>query len=151
MKTPITHQIYNHHDVDSLFKLLGKLYKSMARKELFKLLQRITKSKKYLTFLAKDSNENSIAFSTFSIRTDYVEGAGRSPTGYLESIYVEPEYRNLGIAKKFIELGEQWCKEKGCEQMGSDTWLNNYEAQNFHLSMGFQEEDRLVHFIKKIE
>lgn len=151
MNASITYQIFNDQDIDSLFKLLGKLYKNMVRMELYKLLQRITKSNKYRTFLAKDSNENSIAFSTFSIRTDYVEGAGKSPTGYLESIYVEPEYRNLGIAKKFIELGEEWCKEKGCEQIGSDTWLNDSRAQNFHLRVGFQEEDRLVHFIKKIE
>jgi aminoglycoside 6'-N-acetyltransferase I len=100
--------------------------------------------------LAKSDKQVRIGFAMFSIRNDYVEGALKTPTGYLEGIYVESEYRKKGIATKLIQLGELWLKENGCTQIGSDTWLTDTGSRTFHKKMGFWEEDELVHFLKDL-
>lgn len=48
----------------------------------------------------KIKEPKNIGFSMLSIRTDYVEGAEKSPTGYLEGIYVEPEYGKEGYSER---------------------------------------------------
>lgn len=86
-----------------------------------------------------------------SIRSDYVEGAGTSPVGYLEAIYVKPNFRKSNVAKELFNVCESWALQNSCTEMGSNTWLDNLESQKFHEKLGFQEDDRLVHYIKKID
>lgn len=90
------------------------------------------------------------AFIYVSIRTDYVEGSQHDSTGYLEAIYVKPEYRKKGIARKLVTEGEKWLKEKGCKQMGSDIYISNQVSYDFHTSYGFKEAARLIVFIKDL-
>ena len=82
-------------------------------------------------FIYKLDNEY-IAFINPSIRTDYVEGSNSSPVGFVERIYVKPEYRNKGIAKKLIAKGEEWVKSKGYTQMGSDVEMDNGISYKIH-------------------
>ncbi|SRR5690554_4611113 len=97
-----------------------------------------------------ESEDSIVGYSQVSIRNDYVEGSTSSPVGYLEGIYVDEGYRNMGIGKALLLACENWAKEKGCLEFGSDTSLENYNSINFHLKCGFQEAARLVSFIKKI-
>lgn len=91
------------------------------------------------------------AFIYLSIRVDYVEGSNSSPTGYIEGIYVKPEFRKSGIAGKLLSEGEKWVKEKGCKQIGSDAYLDNKGSFDFHLSVGFKDAGKLVTFIKDLQ
>jgi aminoglycoside 6'-N-acetyltransferase I len=116
-------------------------------RELF--LKRIP-SKKDKTILCRDENAEVIAFIDLSIREEYVEGSNSSPVGYVEGIYVRPEYRMKGIARELIRLGEEWSRAHGCKEYGSDTELENVESQAFHLRAGFEEAHKIVHFIKKL-
>ena len=100
-------------------------------------------------FLCKHDNE-AIAFINVSLRSDYVPGAKVTPVGYIEGIFVKPEYRKQGIAKKLIKLAEAWAKKYGCKELGSDAELANVESQKFHKSIGFKQVDVNVHYIKKI-
>lgn len=147
----ITLQAFEPTDFDSLLAMSQKLWTKYKKSELEHLLHTSFVLKKNKVLLAKTAEGMSIGFSIFSIRTDYVEGADQSPTGYLEGIFVVPDYRNMGISKQFIQQGEKWCKEQGCTQLGSDTWLSDKAAQAFHKQVGFWEEDKLVHFLKKID
>ncbi len=147
----MTYRNYQDKDYEALFAMNLKLYKNLDAAEIKKMLAQIAHSEKHRILVAEEGDERLVGFATFSIRTDYVEGAKQSPTGYLEAIFVKPKKRKSGIARKLIQLGERWCLEKGCTQLGSDTWLESMESQKFHLGMGFREEDRLVHFIKNIE
>ncbi|MBK9096525.1 MAG: GNAT family N-acetyltransferase [bacterium] len=122
---------YNVSDLKEIF--LGAL-----QSEKFKIL-----------FLSVDNNI--AAFIFLSIRSDYVEGSTSNPTGYVEGIYVKPEYRKLGISKQLLLEGEKWLKEKGCKQVGSDAYIDNKLSYDFHTSVGFEEAGRLVTFIKDIE
>ncbi len=141
---------FEHSDFDELINMSQKLWTDFDKSELENLLKKTTQSDKNNILIAKNSAGKCVGFSIFSIRTDYVEGAEKSPTGYLEGIFVETEFRKMGIAKKFIQLGEIWCKDKGCTQLGSDTWLTDQESREFHKKVGFWEEEEVVHFLKNI-
>ncbi len=110
----------------------------------------IFKSDKDKVLLFCRDNEP-ISFIHLSIRSDYVEGAESSPTGYIEGIYVKPNYRRMGISRKLLNSGEQWLKDKGCRQIGSDTGLDNKVSYDFHTSNGFKEAGRIIAFIKNLD
>lgn len=90
-------------------------------------------------------------FIEVSLRKDYVEGSDSSPVGYVEGIYVKPEYRGKGIARLLMKQAEEWAAEKGCTQMGSDAELHNTASQDFHNRIGFTEANRVVCYIKDID
>ncbi|MGD6774609.1 GNAT family N-acetyltransferase [Sutcliffiella horikoshii] len=46
-----------------------------------------------------------VSFIHLSIRVDYVEGTESSPTGYIEGVYVKPEFRRKGYSAKLVEAG----------------------------------------------
>ena len=147
----ISYSDFESQDFEALFKMSRKLWKDFEESELKSLLKETVDQGKYKILMAKLADGQNVGFSMFSIRTDYVEGAKKSPTGYLEGIYVMPEHRKSGVAKEFLQIGEKWCKQKGCIQIGSDTWLNDRESRAFHKKMGFWEEEEIVHFLKNIE
>ncbi len=84
------------------------------------------------------------------LRNDYVEGCETSPVGYLEGVSIHEEYRHQGIARKLVSECEQWAREKGCSEFASDCELTNTASLTFHLSIGFQEENRIICFKKML-
>lgn len=101
-------------------------------------------------FLYHD-NHLDVGFAHVSLRVDYVEGTDSSPVGFLEGIYVSPDYRNQGIARELIEACEQFAKDKGCTEFASDCELTNLDSILMHEKLGFEETNRIVCFKKKIE
>lgn len=87
-----------------------------------------------------------VAFISLSLRYDYVEGTGSSPVGYVEGIYVKPDFRNKGIAKELIEFAKTWSIEKGCSELASDCILSNEDSRAFHNKVGFKEANVIVCF-----
>lgn len=100
-------------------------------------------------FFCQDSGDP-VGFAQFGLRSDYVEGTDKRPVGYLEGIFVKEQYRNQGIAKRFVRMGELWASEKGCSQLASDCELGNADSLNFHLHSGFSEANRIICFVKDI-
>ncbi|MCL1820179.1 MAG: GNAT family N-acetyltransferase [Oscillospiraceae bacterium] len=94
--------------------------------------------------------EEIVAFISLSVRNDYVEGTESSPVGYLEGIYVKPEFRNQGIGKRLVEYGKIWCAEKGCSEFASDCLLENDASRKFHNMIGFKEANTIVCFTMRI-
>ena len=86
-----------------------------------------------------------------SLRHDYVEGASSSPVGYLEGIYVLPQYRRAKDATRLVHCCESWAKARGCSEFASDCALDNTLSQQFHAGVGFAEASRLVCFVKPLE
>jgi aminoglycoside 6'-N-acetyltransferase I len=140
----------NEHDLDSLTELAIALWPENEFSDLRKEFEQLLNSDKdkVIVYLM---HAQLIAFIHISVRSDYVEGSQDSPTGFIEGIYVKPEYRKKGISKKLIEKGESWLKTKGCSQIGSDIEQSNITSYHFHKSVGFKEVNRLIAFIKNIE
>jgi aminoglycoside 6'-N-acetyltransferase I len=81
---------------------------------------------------------------------EYVPGVPTYPVGYVEGIYVRPDFRRRGIATRLISLGEAWATTRGCAHMASDTWLWNTVSQEFHTRAGFSETERVVFYLKRL-
>jgi len=81
---------------------------------------------------------------------DYGEGCETSPVGYLEGWFVQEEYRGKGVVSIMTKVAEDWVREKGCTEMASDTWLDNEPSIRAHVKMGYNEAERLVHFVKQL-
>ena len=97
---------------------------------------------------AETADGQFVGVALCALRHDYVEGCETSPVGYLEGVSVHAAYRHRGIAKRLVAECEQWAREKGCTEFASDCELTNTESLNFHLSIGFQEENRIICFKK---
>ena len=95
-------------------------------------------------------NDTPIGFAQCSLRNDYVEGTSSSPVGYLEGVFVKSQYRNKGYAKELLLACEKWAKEMGCSEFASDCEFTNEGSLKFHLSMGFDEVNRVICFRKEI-
>ena len=100
-------------------------------------------------FLAWE-NGMPIAFAQCQLRRDYVEGTESSPVGYLEGIFVTEPRRKCGYARQLLSACEAWAKGRGCREFASDCELENRHSLAFHLSVGFQEANRIVCFVKKL-
>ena len=84
-----------------------------------------------------------------SIR-EYAEGCDSSPVGYIEAWFVYGEFRKTGVAGELVQTAENWAREKGCTEIGSDTWLDNEASIRAHEKLGYREVERLVHFVKQL-
>ncbi len=75
-----------------------------------------------------------LGFVELSIRYDIV--GVETPTGYIEGLFVEPKYRNSGVAKILLQASKQWATAAGCRSFASDRLdriiidPNFYELQN---------------------
>ncbi|MCL2620731.1 MAG: GNAT family N-acetyltransferase [Defluviitaleaceae bacterium] len=87
---------------------------------------------------------------SLTLRHDYVEGTETSPVGYLEAIYVKPEFRGQGIARKLVEFCKQWSADQGCTEFASDCELHNEASRLFHNAVGFTEANRIICFTMKL-
>jgi aminoglycoside 6'-N-acetyltransferase I len=106
-------------------------------------------SGKWAVFLAFDSDEP-IGFCEISLRNDYVEGTEGGTVGYVEGVFVLPEYRGQHIAKELLAHGENWSLKNGCAEFASDCVIDNTDSLRFHLRVGFEEANRNIHFVKKL-
>lgn len=79
-----------------------------------------------------------------------IRKAETSPVGYLEGVYVDEDCRRRGYAAQLLSACEEWAKEKGCRVFASDCELTNTDSLKFHLSLGFQEVNRIICFTKQL-
>jgi len=98
--------------------------------------------------LYRDGAE-AVGFAEVSVR-DYVDGCTTQPVGYLEGIFILPEFRRKGFARALVQRAESWSQSKGCREFGSDTKLDDNASIAFHNAVGFRETDRQVVFLKTI-
>jgi len=101
-------------------------------------------------YLYYEKNE-AVAFISLSLRNDYVEGTESSPVGYLEGIYVKPQYRGCGVALKLVEFAKEWSLKHGCSELASDCELENEDSRLFHGKVGFTEANRIICFTMNLK
>jgi aminoglycoside 6'-N-acetyltransferase I len=81
---------------------------------------------------------------------EYAEGCDTSPVGYIEAWFVCADFRGAGVSNSLVRAAEDWARERGCSEMGSDTWLDNEISIRAHLKLGYHEAERLAHFVKRL-
>ncbi|WP_051359523.1 aminoglycoside 6'-N-acetyltransferase [Paucisalibacillus globulus] len=135
--------------IDELIKLAMEVYTGSTYEGLHQEFNEMFLTDKH-RFLLYIMNDEPVAFMHLSIRVDYVQGCESSPTGYLEGVYVNPDFRKRGISTALFNEGKKWLLEKGCKQIGSDMEEGNQNSYLFHRSVGFKEAGRLVTFIQDL-
>lgn len=137
-------------DVDTIANLGLLLYSSdnTFDKLRYEACEHIS-SNNWVIFLAFDENMP-VGLCEICLRSDYVEGTESRPVGYIEGIFILPEYHGQHIAKTLISLGEDWSRENGCVEFASDCVIDNIDSLRFHLKVGFEEVGRTIHFVKKL-
>ncbi|GGG22574.1 N-acetyltransferase [Lysinibacillus alkalisoli] len=135
--------------VEEVTQLAKKLWPDASLLTLTKEITHVIETDDNVVFLQVEGQQP-VAFAHATLRTDYVEGTHSSPVGYLEGIYVEPEFRNQQIARQLVVACEQWAHNKGCTEFASDCELHNEISYHFHKALGFIEVNRIVCFTKKI-
>jgi aminoglycoside 6'-N-acetyltransferase I len=103
----------------------------------------------YAVFVASGEDNNLAAFLEAGLRS-HAEGCESSPVGYIEAWYVDEHRRGQNLGRDLIQAAEHWARGKGCQEMASDTWLDNQAGIDAHLRLGYYEVDRLVHFVKRL-
>ena len=112
-------------------------------------IEQTLSSERTTAFIALDA-ARAVGFAEVSVR-EYVDGCTTQPVGYLEGIYILPEYRKKGLARALVKNAESWSRSKGCTEFGSDAKLDDNASIAFHNSVGFRETERQVVFLKRIE
>ena len=130
-------------------KLMKQLWPQLTDKETIDEVKRYTNGKNTAIFTEVEGN-TIVGLALCSLRFDYVEGCKYSPVGFLEGIIVDEEYRLKNIAKNLCTKCEEWAKNKGCKEFASDCTLTNTNSIIFHLNIGFQEANRIIHFKKNL-
>ena len=100
-------------------------------------------------FLAENEQGEIVGFIETNIR-QYAEGCETDNVGFIEGWFVLPEYRQQNIGKKVVETAENWAKEQGCTEMGSDVVLDNGLSIMAHKNLGYEEVVRIVCFKKDL-
>jgi len=136
-------------DADIIAKLAIQMWEDNTVAELAEEFIEIISGDDAIIFLA-EMDGVAVGFAQCQLRHDYVEGTDSSPVGYLEGIFVQEEHRARGIAKQLLKACEKWSSEQGCTEFASDCELTNSESLKFHISMGFEEANRIICFKKKL-
>lgn len=105
---------------------------------------------RYAQFIACTASGIPQGLVEVALRTDYVNGTDSSPVGFLEGLYVDPAFRQQGIARLLVKTAEQWVCEQGCTEMASDALLDNTDSHAMHQALGFEETERVVYFRKPL-
>lgn len=75
------------------------------------------------------------------------EGCLSSPVAYIENWYVDEDMRRKGISRQFIQAAADWARHRGCAEIASSCVLDNEIGEAVHEALGFEEVDRLVHYV----
>ena len=138
------------NDIGTAAVLAHKMWYDSSAEELAESLSRIISDDSGAVFIL-EADGVSAGFAQCQLRNDYVEGTESSPVGYLEGVYIEPNYRRNGCASALLEMCEIWAREQGCTEFASDCEADNEISRIFHLNSGFEEVNRIICFTKKLQ
>jgi len=100
-------------------------------------------------YVCEAADTSAVGFIELRIR-NYAEGSEQDAVPFVEGWYVRPALRGQGFGKALIVRAEQWARDLGYFELGSDTEIENHASYSAHRALGFQETERLICFLKKL-
>jgi aminoglycoside 6'-N-acetyltransferase I len=79
-----------------------------------------------------------------------LEGSYDGPGGFVEGLFVSQDYRHHGLAKRLVGQVEDWARQQGYKQLGSNADLDNVASDAFHKAIGFTEVNRTINYLKDL-
>jgi aminoglycoside 6'-N-acetyltransferase I len=78
----------------------------------------------------------------------FANGVDEQPCAFVEGWWVDADVRRGGVGRALIEAVEDWARERGFRELGSDALLDNVLSHTAHQRLGFEERERTVTFRK---
>jgi aminoglycoside 6'-N-acetyltransferase I len=88
-------------------------------------------------------------FIELSLRP-YANGCDSRPVPFVEGWYVTPKVRGHGFGRALVLAAEDWARERGFTEIGSDAEIANDGSLAAHERCGFVETKRVVFFRKPL-
>lgn len=152
MSKPVTIRPGTSQDVPQWLRLRCALWPDCSpERHRLEVQQLVEKDHNGLVLVAVREEGSLCGFAEVSVRHDHVDGACSAPVAYLEGWYVEPDLRGQGLGRRLVAAAEDWAISHGLSELASDAELNSEAAVEAHVSCGFSETCRAVHFIKRLE
>ena len=57
--------------------------------------------------------------------------------GRVAELYVQPQHRGRGIARKLMAEIETWCRGQGCQMVRVEVFAPNEHARSFYEGLGY--------------
>jgi aminoglycoside 6'-N-acetyltransferase I len=149
MNSDMTLRRASAHDIPEWLRLRRLLWPYSDPQELLAEAESILAEPLTPVFVAARLDGSLGGFLEAGLRK-YADGCNSSPVGYIEGWYVDEDLRRQHMGAALVRAAEEWAREQGCSEMASDTWLDNDPSISAHLSLGYEECERLVHFCKKL-
>ena len=137
---------------EELAKIRHQLWPQETVKEHLAEIQDLLSNYDYHAWLAFDEHaqdKTPIGFMELSIRP-YVNGCLYRPVAFLEGIFCQPHYQQQGIGALFVEIAEEWAKDREIQELASDAYLENSLSHKAHARWGFAQTEKVVYFRKKL-
>jgi aminoglycoside 6'-N-acetyltransferase I len=113
-------------------------------------LQGLWASGRFTAFVASTESGVPMGFAEVAIRQDFVNGCQHRPALFLEGIYVRPEYRGQGVARRLCAAAGEFGVSHGCQEFASDVYIDDHDSLAAHVGLGFKETERVVYFRKSL-
>jgi aminoglycoside 6'-N-acetyltransferase I len=78
----------------------------------------------------------------------HAEGSFSSPVACVNDWYIDEDLRGQGWGRKLLDEACDWARHHGCSEIASTCLVDNETAVEVHEHLGFEEVDRLVHFVR---
>jgi aminoglycoside 6'-N-acetyltransferase I len=95
----------------------------------------------------RDGGDGLCGFAEASVRK-FANSNDESPCAFLEGWWVDEDVRRGGVGRRLVAAVEDWAREQGFTELGSDALLDNSLSHTAHRGLGFEERERVVYFRK---
>lgn len=123
-------KVATKEDIDSWVKMRLELWSTSNGEELRKELQEMVGTNTFQGWIAFEGDKK-IGFAEASIRP-FANGCESRPVVFFEGVWVCDSYRNKGVGREFVKAVEDWAKQNGIMEIGSDAELTNTLSHDCH-------------------
>lgn len=133
-------------DRDSWADMYSNLYTESSRIGMLLEIDRILNSPVRAGYCA-EFRDRKIGFAEYNVR-EFANGCVSKPVPFMEGIWVDPEFRERGVASLLFSHLELVAKAAGYTEIGSDVLTENQISIDVHRQFGFEETERVIYFRK---
>ena len=106
------------------------------------LKERITKNESTI-FLAQDESLTAMGFT--QVYRSFTS-VGMAPILILNDLFVESEFRKMGVARALIDKVKGMAKDEGAVRFNLETGISNHKAQRLYESYGFVKSEDYYYY-----
>ncbi|WP_428773540.1 N-acetyltransferase family protein [Vibrio sp.] len=136
----LMYDLHHEHHLNS-----PQFFKTAEEVEQEKSIARYLDDPECLVFVARDEDQLvGMITGHFCELTSSVSKP--LPMGSIDELYIRPEYRQKGVAKRLCQKLEQTFIDYGVEQIFVEVWHFNESAQSLYHQLGFEPH---IHWLRK--